>query len=411
MKILRIFIVIAAAMCLCSCGGDEPNNIAYVVALGIDKAEDDNYDITVQFAKTNQISGGSSEDGGKTGSEIIQNITVEAPGIYSAINTANHIISKKFSMSHAKLVVFSKELAKEGVGELVNTIIRSDELRPDVFIAVAEDEAKKYLSEVKPVIEVNPAKYYQLVYGENKAGGVPTTNLQSFYFDKDSKQKNSVVPLAGVTKSEGGESDNPKNEAHKDAQINNGNFEYHVKNYRAGEVAVNSENKSEAMGMAVFDGDKMIGELGSIDAEIYNILSGDLEHSYISFQNRETGQAISAKLYKIKRPSYKIDIKNKKITVNLFLESDLNDKPYEGKDFNIDELEQDITDDINYACEEFIMRTRDELGCDVVGFGEKIKCKFLTNKKFNEYNFKDDFKNYDIKVETEFRVRRVGLKV
>ena len=74
-------------------------------------------------------------------------------------------------------------------------------------------------------------------------------------------------------------------------------------------------------------------------------------------------------------------------------------------------MEQDITDDINYACEEFIMRTRDELGCDVVGFGEKIKCKFLTNKKFNEYNFKDDFKNYDIKVETEFRVRRVGLKV
>lgn len=56
MKILRIFIVIAAVMCLCSCGGEEPNNVAYVVALGIDKAESDNYEITVQFAKTNQIS-------------------------------------------------------------------------------------------------------------------------------------------------------------------------------------------------------------------------------------------------------------------------------------------------------------------------------------------------------------------
>ena len=46
-----------------------------------------------------------------------------------------------------------------------------------------------------------------------------------------------------------------------------------------------------------------------------------------------------------------------------------------------------------------------------MGFGEKIKHKFLTNQRFNEYNFKEDFKNYEIKVETEFKVRRVGLKV
>ncbi len=82
------------------------------MALGIDKGDNDNFDITIQYANTTQISGGSSEEGGKNGSQIVENITVEAPTIYSAVGLANHIVSKTFSLSHAKLIVFSQEIAE-----------------------------------------------------------------------------------------------------------------------------------------------------------------------------------------------------------------------------------------------------------------------------------------------------------
>ena len=116
-KVVLTIIVVIFSLTLSSCMGREPNEIAYIVALGIDKAENGNYEITIQYANTTQISGGASEEGGKVGNQIVENVTVEAPTIYGAIGLANHIVSKTFTLSHAKLIVFSKEVAEEGLKE------------------------------------------------------------------------------------------------------------------------------------------------------------------------------------------------------------------------------------------------------------------------------------------------------
>ena len=114
-RIIITIIVVVLTTLLTGCTGKEPNEIAYVVALGIDSTDDDNYKITIQYANTTQISGGASESGGKAGSEIVDNVTIEAPNIYAGVGLANNIVSKSFSMSHAKLIVFSKEMAEKGV--------------------------------------------------------------------------------------------------------------------------------------------------------------------------------------------------------------------------------------------------------------------------------------------------------
>ena len=97
MKYFKISVTILLLTLITSCSGREPNDIAYVVALGFDKAQNDNYLVTIQYAKPTQISGGASQEGGKSGNEIVENLAVEAPDIHSAINTANHIVSKQFS--------------------------------------------------------------------------------------------------------------------------------------------------------------------------------------------------------------------------------------------------------------------------------------------------------------------------
>ena len=85
----------------------EPNDLAYVVAVGIDKGTNENlFNYTLQFARPTQISGGSSEEGG-SGEKTIGTVKVEAPSIYSAVNVANHVISKTFTLSHTKIIVIS----------------------------------------------------------------------------------------------------------------------------------------------------------------------------------------------------------------------------------------------------------------------------------------------------------------
>ena len=217
-RIIITIIVVVLTTLLTGCTGKEPNEIAYVVALGIDSTDDDNYKITIQYANTTQISGGASESGGKAGSEIVDNVTIEAPNIYAGVGLANNIVSKSFSMSHAKLIVFSKEIAEKGVKDMIETLVRSEEIRPDVFIAVANTTANDYLTAVNPEMEVNPAQYYQLIYQKNQLVGIPDGQLREFFTGLYTDNYDSILPIAGVIEESGGNSQNDDKGQSKDSQ-------------------------------------------------------------------------------------------------------------------------------------------------------------------------------------------------
>ena len=432
----KVLLIIIPLILLTSCSYTEPNDIAYVVAVGFDKADKNNYDITIQFARPTQISGGASEEGGK-GGEIVENMVVRAPNIYSAINVANNILSKKFSLSHTKLIVFSKEVAKSGLYELIDTMIRSEELRPDVYLAVAKDNAKDYLDSVKPVIEVNPAKYYYLIFEKNDSGGVPKSNLQRYYFEDKTEAQCSVLPLVSTAKSEnktqqsnsdteqknkqngsdsqGGEQSNegqipPENKLTSKAKPNSSEFENDVPNFSAGEVALQNTNKAEAMGMAVFRDGKLSAELGGIETEIYNILLGTQKRAFISYATTTFPEPVTLRVDRQRNPKYHISKKDKTIKINLYLESDIYSLPatFTGKDIDIFEKEAEKA--TSQACEKFILHCRDTLNTDILNLSNVAKRNFWTIPAYEKFNFKEKFKEFTITVSTELRIRRAGMK-
>lgn len=412
-KHLLVLCAFGAAFMMSGCG-NEPNDIAYVAALGFDKAQN-GYNITIQYARPDDISGGSSEEGG-SGKKIVENLTVEAPDMYSAINLSNNILSKTLSLSHTKIVVFSAEAAADGIIDTVSTVIRSEEIRPNVFAAIAQDSAADYLNSIKPAIEINPAKYYRLIYKDSYSYGIPKTNLQNFYFDEKLKNKNAVLPLVKqVSSGESGddsESDKPKkNEANAEAKVNESGFEYKMRNYIAGQTTVSGNVSSEAMGMVVFDEGKPAAFMGSVESEIYNLLMGNIKNDYVSFRSGTGDKAVTVKLNGMKKPAYKVDIENKTIDVRLEIDSDL----YSvwdtfDSDRDLEDLEKNIKRDIEDDCERFIINTRDEYGCDPIGFKLRLKKGFLTNAEFDSYNFSEDFKNYSVNVDADFKIRRTGMK-
>ena len=425
MKIVKMIPAILIMLLLSGCMGTEPNDIAYVVAMGFDEGNDNNYKITIQFAKPTQISGGASEEGGK-GGDIVENVTVEAPNIYSGINVANNIVSKKFSLSHAKIMVFSKEIAQKGLNDILETLVRSYEIRPDMYLAVSVDGAEKYLNEIKPVIEVNPAKYYQLTYEKDGSVGIPENNVMNFYFCQNRLYRDGVLPLAGIMSesqsdssssqnSSGGEESNESTEKESEKQksipVNDEGFEYNMKNYIAGEVAIMEKNKSESMGMAIFQENKMIGIMGGIDSEIYNILNGDYKYAYISFFSEKSPDVpITVKLQQRKKPKIKVDTKNKKIRIKLYLESDLYSLPANYiTEYDVTSFEKESKKYIEDACKKFIDKTINEYHADILGFITKAKKSFATYNKFTENDWSSTFSDYEIEINTEFYVRHSGM--
>lgn len=425
--VIYILIIIVFSFSLTGCGGKEPNEIAYIVALGIDSGENDDYKITLQYANPTQISGGASEEGGKSGSKIVENIVVEAPNIYSAVGIANNIISKNFSLAHAKLIIFSEEIAKEGLKDITETFIRSDEIRPDIYLAVATDGASEYLTSINPAMEINPVKYYQMIFNKNNLMGIPEGVAKNFFFGIETKDFDTTLPVAGVIGSDekgggqsqgsggssGSGSEPEENTKHDDAPINNSGFEYKMKSYIDGESAVAASNKSEAMGSAIFEGDKMVGMFGSIETEMFKLLIGDYKSSFLTFYNEETPDSpVTLKCIQEKRPKYDIDIENKIINIELFMDGDVYSLP---SDYNI---EKDITNFENNSqkyieedCKKFMMYFLDKYDADIFRLKDRSKIKFLTNKEYEEFKNNVNFGEYEVNVKANFSIRRTGLVV
>lgn len=417
MKKTRLLMLLPMLFLLSSCVGKEPNDRAYVTAIGIDKA-DVGYLYTIQFAKPDKISGGSSESGG-SGGDIVENISVEAPTIYSAINNANAIVSKDFTMSHAKILVVSEEVAAEGMNGINDTLARNNETRPGMYIAIAEN-AGEYLEEVKPVIELNPSKYYQLTY-ENKNGSrTPQNNAIEFYFSCVSDKEDCVLPLAGTASAEedsettnesGGEESGDKsiiNESQSNAPINESGFENMTRNQTAGEAGVSIKNKSETMGMAVFKSDKYIGKLGSTETEIYNILIGKFRDDYITFRDDNSDTPVTLKIEEKTYPEYEIDIDNKSVKINVILESNLQSTSYNYQK-TVEEIESKAAEMVDKRAEDFIKTVYKEMGADVLGIRGRIKGKFLTINEYDKYCENFDPSEWNIEVNTKMRMKRTEM--
>lgn len=422
--IIPLFVVLFA---LSGCYDEtEPDNLSYVTAVGIDKSQETekNYAFTIQFAKTSAISGGASQEGGQ-GGEIVENIVIEAPTLYSAINTANHILSKNISMSHIKLIVFSEELARSGVSTITEEIVRSQEIRPNIYFAVSLDSASEYLKNVKPVIEINPTKYYELIFSGNNYGGIPKNPSYNFILNMDSGTHDNVLPLVGVAKEEEeGTSENSsdaegtgntetkptKNTSSSEAKLTMESFEYLSKNYIAGQVGKEIKNKSEAMGMAVFHDDKMVGIAGSNDSIIYNILAGTFSEGYLTFKTSDSDIPITVKAEMDSNPRVNYD-KDKNIAeIKITLECDfvsMESENYMEKD--VKKFEQEASLALTKAAEVFLIKMRDEFGADIIGIGESVKSKFLIEQDFSDFNWQDKFKKLDYNIISKVEIRRTGL--
>ena len=421
MKKAKCLLLIPLIFTLSSCVGEEPNDIAYVTELGIDKAES-GYLYTIQFAKPNKISGGSSEEGG-SGGDIVENISIEAPTIYSAINNANSIVSKNFSMSHAKIIVVSEETAKEGLNGINDTLSRNDEIRPGVYIAIAEN-AGEYLEEVKPVIEVNPSKYYQLTYENNNESSIPKNTALDFYFACISGDEDCVLPLAGVAESDeksettneksgsGGEEDKSiTNKSQQEAEKNEGGFESGTNNKLAGQAGVTITNKSEAMGIAIFKEDKYIEKMGSTEAEIYNMLVGKFRDDYLTFYADSTPEIpITVKTEERVKPKYKINKEKKEIDIYIRLICELQSVSEKYRaERSIEQIEESISQMTDERLENFVKTLYGELGADVLGIKGKLKSRFLTIDEYEEYckSFKPE--EWKFNIHTEIKMLRTGM--
>ena len=85
------------------------SNLAYVLAIGIDKGEKAKMKISAQFTKNSTSSNSESS----SSSDNIVLVSGEADSIFSCLNLLNSYICIEINLAHCSVVIFSEDFAKE----------------------------------------------------------------------------------------------------------------------------------------------------------------------------------------------------------------------------------------------------------------------------------------------------------
>lgn len=332
---------------LCGCGR-EIDDVAYVVAIGVDKA-DDSYEFTFAIGNPDSING-DDED-------VLVFESAVSKDLFAAGDSVSSRIGQDVNFSHAELMVFSETVATEGVGRFLDSLTRNLNQRPKLIPAVAEGSAKDKLTHINSKFEGNPEKYLKKVFESRSSPVAMGVDIRGFLC----RTKNSGVATALPM--------------------------------------LNSEEDVSSTSMAVFHGEYLVGTLDDLLA--YKLLSGAGES--INYDGGESGsvhlaQRVPPKVYVDCGNTPEIDIiVNLDASVNTIL-----------SDITADELYLEVEEKLEDRFISFLNQTA-SVSADVLGFERYARRCFLTWVKWDAYDWFNRYGKAKFDVTVNLIPEKTGL--
>src|SRR5574344_1682115 len=231
------------------------DKLAYVIALAIDKGPNNNLKLTIQLANPSSDSSGSSSSSSSSAQSSSSAIdSVECSSISSGLNLFNNYISRNINMSHCKVIVISEELASKDISNEIYDLSNNLEVSSHANIIISKSSAEDFLEMSHPVLEKFSARYYQMAPASSQYTGytevVPLIDFFSAYLDT-CRQPTAILGNINT--------DSTHSKSLDGTFLNGDSY------YVAGQTPITSKNHIENMGIAVFKGGQLVGELNGFE--------------------------------------------------------------------------------------------------------------------------------------------------
>lgn len=358
------------------------DRLAYVVALGIDVGTHNTLKLSFQIS----IPGGKSEgNSSQTDTSIVNSI--ECDSIDSGINLMDSYLSREINLAHCKVIVFSEEFAYNGISESLYTLINKLEVRPTSNVVVCRSSAEYFLNNSKPLLEKLSARYYEVAPSSSEyTGYTEDVTLSRMFSDYKDSFKQCYAILGGVN-NPSVYIDSGEDPSEQDAS------------YKADETLITDEPNIENMGLAIFSGDSLVGELNGIETICHQIISDKLHTCIISIPSPfEKDDYISLRLRQTKNTKVKVKFVNGSpyITSDVYIEARIlsMDKGAKYLDHDsIEKLEKYANSYLKDHLYNYLYKISKVYNSDIDGFGRYAASQFLTWSDWTSYNWLDNFHN------------------
>lgn len=369
------------------------DNLAYVLVIGIDKGTDNNLEVSFQFSTTSK----STESGSTEKTPSVMD-TVTAPSLSTAINLMDSYMGKELNMSHCKVIIFSEELAEEGISEEIYTLINDTQVRPSANIVVSKCNAKFYMEQTSPELENLISKYYEIFTNSSKYTGFkPDATIGDFFNAIICKTCEPVAILGGIS------TEKPENQGNNHIQEN-----YNVK---SNQTPIEGENGSENIGIAAFKDDKLVGELCALETTTYLAIRNEIDRFLISVPDPDDVNSYTD-IYLTPESPPRIDIDTSTSSPYIKLQAKFSGRIYSMSN-NSQYLESQTLDNLSQTCNkylesvfsDYLYKTSKEFKSDINGFGKYALGNFFTTQDYDNYKWCDNYHNafFDVKIDTSIK--------
>lgn len=404
-RLTLIAIITGLAVLVAGCHwGKETDEVAFITAMGIDKAENDKIKVTYRIMIPRAV--GGAQGGGQElpGGPGIMN-TIVAANTAEAHNLLSTIMSRYANLAHMKSILISEEVARSGVGDLIAPLVRYREYRGSIFIHVVKGTAADYLAKNKPKIDYLTVKSAEtFMRTADESSYYVRADVHDFYI----RLKNpggspyanyiGINPLTGEDKPVGEKLPNDKADAYLPGGI----------------PRTAAESPIEHIGAAVFAGDKMVGALDTKETRILALLQNKFPHGFFIIDDLlQAKKPVNINLRNGSKPEISVDLVDGRevIKIKVLLEGEITSIPsgvnYEKGEYH-QRLEAEVSNLVKQQMEGFIQHTQ-ELGSDVFGFGYYLRPKFATYSEMRKANLTALYKTAEAEVEVTTKIRRTGL--
>ena len=385
-KIAKLFCIILCIviimLTLTGCYDNrEIEDLAYVVAIGIDEADNNMFNLTFQTAVPKSVTKGEGET-----TDIK---TFKTDNFLSGFRKTGRYLSKKINLSHTKIIVVSEEIAKKGLQPFLNGLQNYMELRPNVNIIVSANGAKNYIESLQPKLLASPTKFYDMMFKSYQTDfRVPSSQLGDYLYRIHSS---GAQPVTIYTDVDNNVIDSKKPETDKPA-----------------EEADKGKKNMSVKGLAVFNGDKMTGSLDSAETSIYALMTGSIDsiklevkdplderYKILSNIRKDKSSKTSVQVYGIK-PQINIEF-----NLHADIEAVQSNINYSDP-AKLQKVQKEYEDYVKDVMNGLLTKASYEYKSDIFGFGQIAKKNYMYISQWEKVKWHEIFPNtvFKVKVST-----------
>jgi spore germination protein KC len=357
----------------------ELEDITIMTGIGLDMNEENQIEVTVNFYVPKVISGeaGGGRGGAATGEALIR--TGVGDTIADAIGNVKLKIPRRIFWGHTKILVINERVAKEGIREPLDFIVRHYEPRLRTHVFVSKDKAKDILT-LLPPLEDNIMEVLREL-AESKV--MKETLLKDLLLMLTGKEGAAALPMIDIL---------PPMKGNEEPQ------------------SIAYINRT-----AIFKEDKMIGSIDEkltrgvvwildevVEATITTVTPAEAKKGHVSVA---IFHAKTELLPKIKDGKWEMIVK---ATAE-------GDAVLNGTNLNLMNLdisksiEKEIEEEIIERLEITLQKVQKEMKADVFGFAGAFYRKYPEKLPDIKDHWDDIFPQVDVKIEVEMTLRRPGI--